>query len=364
MNIASATGVSLSLLSSRAARLYAATFALAAAAAALLLWTTDARAALRCLSDCTPRIGIVSAFGEEAAILVGATRDAKTWTIHGKRFTTGTLRGNRVVIVLSGVSMINAAMTTQTLLDHFRIERLVMSGISGGVDPAGRVGDVLVPASWSMPMEVYWSHDASLPAPCGTPGDLACLGLRLAQRDGGPLPSFVLPGGAETGLFVRENHLERSGGPEAGEYVLDYPVDATMLEVARSLAPRLARCGPKAARNGDEPDPKLCVAAQPQLVVGGRGVSGTAFLANAAYRRYLFEALGARTVDMETAALAHVARANGVPYIAFRSLSDLAGAETFNADVGALFASGLAEQNESAVTLAFLDAWRVHARAR
>jgi len=61
---------------------------------------------------------------------------------------------------------------------------------------------------------------------------------------------------------------------------------------------------------------------------------------------------------METAALAHVARTNGVPYIAFRSLSDLAGATEFNADVGALFSSGLAESNEAAVTLAFLEAWK------
>ena len=44
-----------------------------------------------------------------------------TWTIDGNHFTTGTLRGNRVAIVLSGVGMINAAMTTQTLVDHFRI---------------------------------------------------------------------------------------------------------------------------------------------------------------------------------------------------------------------------------------------------
>ena len=59
---------------------------------------------------------------------------------------------------------------------------------------------------------------------------------------------------------------------------------------------------------------------------------------------------------METAGLAHVAYANKAPYIAFRSLSDLAGGETFDPDVVALFSSGLAEAKESAVTLAFLEA--------
>jgi adenosylhomocysteine nucleosidase len=335
------------------------------AAMAAAIAGAAAAAPRACLSECTPRIGIVSAFGEEAAILVRQIRNAKTWTINGNRFTTGTLRGNRVAIVLSGVSMINAAMTTQTLVDHFRIERLVMSGISGGIDPAHHVGDVLVPESWVMPMEVYWHHDASIPAPCGAPAELGCLGLSIARLDGKVVPSFVLPGGAPSGLFMRENHATHPGGPPEGEFVFDYRVDPAMLAVARELAPALARCGPKATTTaGTAPDPKLCVGTQPRIVVGGRGVSGTAFLANPAYRSYLFEQLQAQTVDMETASLAHVAYVNGIPYIAFRSLSDLAGAEGFNADVGALFASGLAESNESAVTLAFLEAWRTHAPAR
>lgn len=325
----------------------------------------NAVAAPRCLTECTPRIGVVSAFGEEAKVLVAQTRGAKTFSINGNRFTIGTLRGNRVVIVLSGVSMINAAMTTQTLLDHFRVSRLVMSGISGGIDPSHHVGDVIIPESWVMPMEVYWHHDSSLPAPCGSAGDLSCLGLRIARVDGKPVAPFTLPGGAATGLFMRENHATRPGGPGEGEYVFDYRADPEMLAVARRISPALASCGPKAIpAAGAAPDPKLCVGTQPRIVVGGRGVSGTAFLANAAYRTYLFEQLRAQTVDMETAALAHVAHVNGIPYIAFRSLSDLAGAQEFNADVGALFASGLAEANESAVTLAFLAAWAEHDAAR
>jgi adenosylhomocysteine nucleosidase len=136
-----------------------------------------------------------------------------------------------------------------------------------------------------------------------------------------------------------------------------------MLATVRTLQP-LQRCGPKARQADGALDEKLCVKEQPRLLVGGRGVSGPVFLANAAYREYLFKNLQAQTFEMETAALAHVAAANQVPYIAFRSLSDLAGAEGFNADVGALFASGLAEANEAEVTLSFLRAWpRRHRRA-
>ncbi len=334
----------------RAGVLVAAGLALAGSA-----WAQQGRV---CLSDCTPRIGIVSAFGAEADILLAQTRQKKVWTLAGKRYTTGVLRGNRVVIVLSGVSMINATLVTQQMVDHFRVERLIMSGISGGINPAHHVGDVLVPDRWAMPMEVYWGADGSLPTACGAAGDVSCLGLQLATGpDGRPYPPFSLPGGP-TGMLLRANFVLNSVNAPKGEFRFDYPVDPEMLEVARQLTPKLERCGPRALLPSGETDPKQCVSRVPRLIVGGRGVSGTAFLANPHYRDYLFQTLQAETVEMETAALAHVAYANRIPYIAFRSLSDLAGATEFDADVGALFSSGLAETNEAAVTLAFLDAWK------
>jgi adenosylhomocysteine nucleosidase len=334
--------------------------------AAFAINASHAGAAQRCLTECSPRIGIVSAFGAEADILIAQTEKKRVYRINGNRYTTGVLRGNPVVITLSGVSMINSTMVTQLMLNHFRVQRLIMSGIAGGVNPANHVGDVTVPDRWAMPMEVFWNADSTLPAPCGKPADVSCLGLQIATGvDGQPLPPFVMnasPGAVnakvETGLFMRKNFLLNSKNAPDGSFVFDYPVDADMLAVARGLRPKLSRCGPTAQRADGSTDEKQCVRREPRLLVGGRGVSATVFLANAQYRTYLHEVLDAQTFEMETAALAHVAHANGVPYIAFRSLSDLAGAEGFDADVGALFSSGLAETNEANVTLAFLEAWK------
>jgi adenosylhomocysteine nucleosidase len=321
-----------------------------------------APAAQRCLTECSPRIGIVSAFGAEADILVGETQRKRVYRINGNLYTTGVLRGNPVVIVLSGVSMINSTMVTQSMLNHFRVERLIMSGIAGGVNPENNVGDVTVPDRWAMPMEVFWNADSKLPAPCGKAADISCLGLQIATgKDGQPLPPFVMntpQGKVETGLFMRKNFLLNTKNAPEGSFVFDYPVDDVMLAVARDLSADLARCGPKARRADATIDEHQCVRQQPRLLVGGRGVSATVFLANAQYRKYLHEVLDAQTFEMETAALAHVAHANGVPYIAFRSLSDLAGADRFDEDVAALFSSGLAEANEAKVTLAFLEAWK------
>jgi adenosylhomocysteine nucleosidase len=312
-----------------------------------------------CLSECTPRIGIVSAFGEEANILLAATDERRDYMINGNRYSIGILRGNPVVIVLSGVSMINASMITQLMLNHFRIERLIMSGIAGGVNPGNNIGDVMVPERWSMPLEVYWNGDDAVPAPCGKAGDVSCLGLQLAMDDGQqalgqPRSGFKLydaQGNISGSLFLRDNFVLNSANAPQGEYKFDYEVDPAMLDVARSIKPMLQQCGIK----GGE---KLCVSNPPKIKVGGRAVSSTAYLANAAYRTYLFDTLQAEVVDMETAALAHVAYAyaNQVPYIAFRSVTDLAGGQDFN-EVGAFFGSGLAETNEAAVTLAFLEQW-------
>ena len=111
-----------------------------------------------------------------------------------------------------------------------------------------------------------------------------------------------------------------------------------MLEVARNL------------RNVDlgSCNAGQCLTRKPQLMVGGNGVSGQAFVDNAGFREYAFKTFQANVLDMETAAVGMVAYSNSVPFIAFRSLSDLAGG-----------GEGENEMVTSAkVLLAFLAAWK------
>ena len=97
-----------------------------------------------------------------------------------------------------------------------------------------------------------------------------------------------------------------------------------------------------------------CLREPPTVVVGGPGVSGGAFVDNAAFRGWAFETFGARVLDMESAAVAHVAYANGVPFIAVRSLSDLAGGGGGANQMEAFL--GLAAGNAAAVVKALLKA--------
>jgi adenosylhomocysteine nucleosidase len=325
---------------------------------ALVLVLTLSGAALArahgCLTECSPRFGIVSAFGAEADILLANASGTHQYVINGNTFTTGVLSGNRVVIVLTGVSIENAAMLTQIMIDHFNVDHLLLSGIAGGVDPANHIGDVIIPDKWAFPLETYWNGDSNVPSPCGTPGDLSCLGLQLSTFTNTPGSDYQIPtshGYVGTGLFMRDTFVRTSANYPNGEFIFDYAVDPTMFQVAQSIHPALARCGPL--------NPSLCVSAQPVIRRGGRGLTAGAFLANPDYRSYVSSVLHGQSFDMETTAFAHVAYANQIPFIAFRSLSDLAGGSDFN-DVGAFFGSGLAEANSSAVTLAFLTAWASH----
>jgi len=304
-----------------------------------------------CLTECSPRIGIVSAFGSEADILLGQTTKKHQYKINGNVFTTGQLEGNRIVIVLTGVSIENASMLTQLMIDHFHVNHLVLSGIAGGVNPDYNIGDVVIPDKWSLPLEVFWNSDSNVPSPCDTTGDLSCLGLKLSAFTSQPNSDYQIPtpnGAVGTGLFMRDTFVRNNSNFPDGEYKFDYQADPEMLTVAQTVNPQLDQCG---ATN-----PTLCVATQPKVRLGGRGISGPAYLANPDYRSYIFKTVQAVSVDMETAAFAHVAYANEIPFIAFRSLSDLAGGNDIK-DVGAFFGSGLAEGNESKVTLGFLQAW-------
>ncbi|KAL3942807.1 MAG: hypothetical protein SGARI_000141 [Bacillariaceae sp.] len=90
----------------------------------------------------------------------------------------------------------------------------------------------------------------------------------------------------------------------------------------------------------------------PKVVVGGRGVSGPTFVDNAAYREYVFEQFGAQCLDMESAAVAHIAYQHDVPFLFFRSLSDLAGGEADGNVLSTFFT--IAAENAFTVLSAFI----------
>ena len=293
--------------------------------ALLLAAVSPAPADAHAIRDETPRIAVVSAFAPELAILQGALEGAKSQSVNGVAFTTGALEGRDVVLFLSGISVVNATMTVQLALDHFAIERIVFSGIAGGVDPGLNIGDVVIADRWGQYLEMLFAREV----------------------DGGwmTMPFFEYPHGNFGMMFPRSVTVLRPGA-EAPETRFWFPVDEALFASAGNAAANatLARCTAE----------DRCLEAAPKIVVGGSGVSGSAFIDNAAFRTWAFETFGARVLDMESAAVAHVAYANDVPFLAVRSLADLAGGGE-GANQMEVFL-GLAAGNAAAVVKALLRA--------
>lgn len=274
--------------------------------------------------DETPRVAVISAFPPEIGALNAATADQKAYEVNGVRFMTGMLEGKPVLVFLSGVSMVNAAMTTQMALDRFNITRIVFSGIAGGVDEGLDIGDVVVADQWAQNLESAFARETDK-------------GFEVA-------PSIRTTTLANYGMiFPRGIHMPGDAlGTPARVW---FPADAALLDTARKVAASVAlqRCA------ADK-----CLVHPPKVVVGGKGVSAPVFLDNAAYRKYLRATFEARVVDMESAAVAHVALVNKTPFIAFRSLSDLAGGGAGANEMHTFMA--LASDNSATVVKAFVKA--------
>ncbi|MDB5457318.1 MAG: phosphorylase [Caulobacter sp.] len=273
--------------------------------------------------DTTPRTAVVSAFPPELAALEAATTGKVEHAAAGTRFVTGTLEGRPVVLFLSGVSMVNAAMTTQQALDRFAISAIVFSGIAGGVDPTLDVGDVVVADQWGQSLEMAFAREI--------PG-----GFSPPQGEHAGMANFQM-------MFPRAVLAAQTPGQV--EKRLWFPADPALLAIAHKAVEGVAlqRCAAD-----------RCLIKTPKVVVGGNGVSGPAFVDNAGYRQYVFATYQARVIDMESAAVAQVAWVNKTPFIAFRSLSDLAGGDPA-ANQFPIFL-GLASENSATVVRAFLKA--------
>jgi adenosylhomocysteine nucleosidase len=277
--------------------------------------------------DPTPRLAVLSAFEPELEDLREEIEIETTRIINGRTYTIGRLAGNEVVMVLSGISMVNAAMTTQTMLDHFNVVGIVFSGIAGGVNPNLRIGDVVVPAQWGGYQEHVFARETDGGWDVGGRSmEFGNFGMMFPRR------AFV---------------VRRNGAPDEEERVFWFSADSVMLRIAGRAAQsaRLRKCTP----NGD------CLEADPRVVIGGNGVSGPTFVDNAEYRSWVWDTFHADALDMESAAVAHVAYANAVPFIVFRSLSDLAGGGPGENQVDTFFE--LAADNTATVVMVFLEAW-------
>jgi adenosylhomocysteine nucleosidase len=276
-------------------------------------------------AEATDRTAVISAFEPEWIALLDSLQNRKDEIINGTDFATGEIEGKPVVLFLTGISMVNAAMTTQLALDRFRVRRIVFSGIAGGADADLNVGDVVVPDQWSEYLEAVFARNSEA---------------------GYKLPKFVEHPQDNNYGMIFPQPVEIARAPDKPEHRIWFAADPGLLAVARTVA--------GAAQLSDCTAERKCLDHHPRVVVGGNGVSGQAFVDNAAFRDYARRTFKAVALDMESAAIAHVAYANKIPFVVFRSLSDLAGGDAGENQIKTF--GDLASTNSAALVRAFMKA--------
>lgn len=92
-------------------------------------------------------IGIIGAMDEEIAILNDKIQHKKRMTIAGCDFMQGQLQGRDVVLLLSGIGKVNAAMATTIMHEWFQPDYTINTGSAGGFSNNLEVGDIVISES-------------------------------------------------------------------------------------------------------------------------------------------------------------------------------------------------------------------------
>lgn len=90
------------------------------------------------------RIGIVSAMDNEVALLLKEAKIERVDTFGGVDFHVGTLHGQPVVIMRSGIGKVLSASALTAMLNRYSVSKVIFTGIAGGVGDETQVLDQVI----------------------------------------------------------------------------------------------------------------------------------------------------------------------------------------------------------------------------
>lgn len=92
-------------------------------------------------------IGIISAMDEELSDILNEVVINREEIKAGMKFNFGNYFGKEVVLVVSGIGKVNAAICTQILIDDFEVDTVINVGVAGGLGIDVEPGDVVIGSS-------------------------------------------------------------------------------------------------------------------------------------------------------------------------------------------------------------------------
>lgn len=266
----------------------------------------------------------------------------------GRRFRIGKLETKNVIIVMTGLSMLNAGLATQLLLSLFKVNGVLHYGIAGNANPNLQIGDVTVPKYWAHTGLWNWQRYGDGPGDelaFESSGDYT---RKIGYLKFSDYNNHTKNGNSSDNLlnnvwYQPEEVFPVTGTPEVRQHAFWVPVDKHFYQVAGKLKDlKLEGCVNS-----------TCLPRAPMVTRVERGVSANVFVDNGAYREFLYSKFNATPVDMESAAVALVCLQQKTPFIAIRALSDLAGGGSALSNEASVFSS-LAAQNSVDALVRFI----------
>lgn len=90
------------------------------------------------------KYGIITAMKEEMQEIEKIMREIEKQKIYELTFIKGKINQNDVVLVEAGVGKVNAARTTQILIDNFKVDIVINVGSAGSANDELEIGDIVI----------------------------------------------------------------------------------------------------------------------------------------------------------------------------------------------------------------------------
>jgi len=89
-------------------------------------------------------IGVIGAMDEEIALLLDEMGEVTEEEYAGTTYHRGRLEDVSVVLCKSGVGKVNAAVSTQVLIDQYQVDAVIFTGVAGALHPDLDIGDIVI----------------------------------------------------------------------------------------------------------------------------------------------------------------------------------------------------------------------------
>jgi adenosylhomocysteine/aminodeoxyfutalosine nucleosidase len=90
------------------------------------------------------KIAIMGAMPEEIEPLLQKVENINKVEYANNTYYEATYRGKELVIAYSKIGKVFSSLTASTLLEKFSCEKLLFSGVAGAINPALRIGDLII----------------------------------------------------------------------------------------------------------------------------------------------------------------------------------------------------------------------------